>query len=186
MTRLTARRYLQVLVEHRLIQVDVRPGTTALVTILELPEGDRPAPSGGDEDGQEGARDGYDVTRGDGQEVTRGGYVVTRGWLPGDHEPDSPNQTHEPDPPNPPENADAGQREDTPFPEPLHTTLEALLAVWDEGTRTRLYDRARAALVAEGVSPWHLILPVIETRMLALWEAQTQDQGAPLRQETAA
>ena len=78
------------------------------------------------------------------------------------------------------------QREEPPPPAPLHTTLDALLAVWDEATRTRLYDRARATLVAEGVSPWHLIQPVIESRMVALWEAQTQDRGAPLRQETAA
>ena len=41
--------------------------------------------------------------------------------------------------------------------------------VWDEATRNRLYDHARATLVDEGVSPWHLIQPVIEARMLALW-----------------
>ena len=60
------------------------------------------------------------------------------------------------------------------------------MVVWDEATRTRIYDHAKATLVAEGVSPWHLIKPVIETRMLALWEAQNQDRGAPQRQEAAA
>ena len=80
MTRLTARRYLQVLVEHGLIQVEARPGTTTLVTILEMPEAGLPTPAAGDEDGQEVTRGGYDVTREDGQDVTRGGHRVTRGW----------------------------------------------------------------------------------------------------------
>jgi hypothetical protein len=186
MTRLTARRYLQVLVAHRLIQVEARPGTTTLVTILEMPDGELPAPSGGEEDGQAVTRGGYDVTRGDGQAVTRGGYDVTRGWLPGDHEPDLLNQTQEPDPPNPPEEAYAPREKkplDQPAPLPPLSDRpdDALGALGlDVETRTQLYDRARAALVAEGVSPWHLIQPAIECRMLAIWEAQTLTPGVSL------
>jgi hypothetical protein len=46
------------------------------------------------------------------------------------------------------------QREEPPLPAPLHTTMDAFLAQGDPATQTQLYDDAKAALVAEGVSPW--------------------------------
>ena len=169
-THLTARRALKKLVELGLIEVEPRPGTTAMITLLDMP--DSPLP---------GNRVSEEVR----YEVTGGSYEVTGGPLPCNREPDFSNQTNEPSP-KPPEDAGAVTREETPPAEPLHTTLATLLAVWDEATRTRLYDYAKATLVDEGVSPWHLIQPVIEARMLALWEVQTQDRGTPQRQEAAA
>ena len=101
-------------------------------------------------------------------------------------EPDSLNQTQEPDPPNPPEEACA-LREETPLvpplpPSPLPTRPDdALLALGlDDVTQTQLYDQAKATMVAEGVSPWHLILPHIQCRMLALWGAQALPRGEAL------
>lgn len=168
---ISASRHLKTLVTCGLIHVETRPGTTALITILDIPES--PITEIG-VSGDPQLCDNGPPSESLDPSISVGG------------EQDSPNQTKEPAPPNPPECARAEKRGITPQPEPLHTTLETLLAQWDEAVRTRLYDRARTALVAEGVSPWHLILPVIETRMLALWEAETQDRGARQRQEAAA
>jgi hypothetical protein len=166
---ISASRHLKTLVACGLIQVEPRPGTTALITILDMPE----------------------------SPITEMGVpadpYLSEGTPPSESldppsaemgEPDSLNQTSEPSP-KPPEVADAVEREDTPPPAPLHTTLDALMAVWDEATRTRLYDRARATLVAERVSPFLLITPIIESRMVALWEAENQARGAPQGKEAA-
>ena len=83
---------------------------------------------------------------------------------------------------------DAGApREETSLAPPLPPSPrhgrpdEALRALGlDDAVQTQLYDQARAALVAEGTSPWHLILPHIQCRMLALWEARTLPRGAAL------
>ena len=66
----------------------------------------------------------------------------------------------------------------SPLPDRPDDALGALGL--DEATTTQLYDQARATLVAEGASPWHLILPHIQCRMLALWEAQTLPRGEAL------
>jgi excisionase family DNA binding protein len=65
-------------------------------------------------------------------------------------------------------------------------TLDALLAQWDDATSARLYDQARATLVAEGVAPWHLIRPVIEARMVDLWEGQAPAGGGVAQEDIAA
>lgn len=162
-THLTARRYLAKLVTLGLIAVEPRPGTTAIITILDIPDSSLP---------------GNEVSHEDSYQGMGGSYDVTRGSLPGNTEPDVPNQTKEL-PPNPPESARAVHEEITPLAVPLHVTIAALLTVWDEATRTQLETEARATLAAEGVLPWHLIKPAVEARMVMLWEAQTQDRGAP-------
>ena len=166
-SQMSASRHLKTLVRCGLIAIEQRPGTTALITLLDMPESPitelrvptDPHPT-----------EGTPPSQSWGSPITELG------------EPSLLNQTNEPTP-KPPNDAGAVRREESPIPEPLHTTLETLMAVWDDATRTRLYDHAKATLVDEGVSPWYLIQPLIETRMLALWEAQTQGGRVPQRQE---
>lgn len=169
-SQMSASRHLKTLVRCGLIAIEQRPGTTALITILDMPESPLT---------ELGVPADPHPTEGTPPSQSWGSPLTELG------EPSLLNQTNEPAP-KPPEDAHAVTREENTIPEPLHTTLETLLSLWDEATRTRLYDHARATLVAEGVSPWHLIQPVIEVRMLALWEAQIQDGGAPQRPEVAA
>jgi Helix-turn-helix domain len=207
-THLTARRYLEKLVTLGLIAVEPRPGTTAIITILDMP--DRSLP-------------GNEVSHEDSYDVTGGRYDVTRGSLPGNTEPDLLNQTIEPAP-KPPENAlamgeEANLKELAPLAyTPLTTSQQSSqhapaprtaqhthgtvcfpwerpggperpddgLQALDTQTYAGLAIQAKAALLAEGMSPWYCIQPVIETRMVALWEAQTHERGARQRQEAAA
>lgn len=171
---ISASRHLKTLVACGLLQVEPRPGTTALVTILDIPESPI-TEIGVDPDPH--PPEGTPPSQRWGSPITEMG------------EPDLRNQTKEL-PPYPPESAHAVHEEITPLAVPLHVTIAALLTVWDDTTRTQLEAEARTTLAAEGVSPWHLIKPAVEARMVTLWEAQTQDRGAPggetVRQEYAA
>jgi hypothetical protein len=93
--RLTASRYLQRLVDCRLITIEPRPGHPALVTLLDMAEPPAaPQESTGCLPGKQVPQQGAnDVSRG-ANDVSRGANDVSRGCLPGNHEPDSSNQNN--------------------------------------------------------------------------------------------
>jgi len=199
-THLTARRYLEKLVTLGLIAVEPRPGTTAIITILDMPDSSLP---------------GNEVSQGDSYQVTGGSYDVTRGSLPGNTEPDLLNQTIEPAP-KPPESADAREDEENPHSEgrtgaislPCAGALQdsatvcttqhtyglasfpweriegsqrpdECLQVLESETYTQMYAQARQALLAEGISPFLVIKPAIESRMCFLLQEEGTQQTCP-------
>lgn len=179
---LTARRYLQRLVDRGLIIVASRPGSTALITLLDMP--------GQEEAGSlrrnEVPVQGSDVVcEGTGQARSQ----VTRGSLPGNTEPDFPNQTKErrtstysnlvcdrDEEQEQAANADTTATPTSSPPRAVHP--ESVLPTLDDlapATQERFGELARQSLITEGVAPWFLIRPVIEARMMALWRAQGQE-----------
>ena len=78
-----------------------------------------------------------------------------------------------------PDDARAG-KEATPKAMTPPVTLETLLTTLDAPTLTQLDTDARQSLLAEGTAPWFLIRPVVETRMLSLWEARIREPHTPM------
>jgi len=89
MTHLTARRYLHRLVERRLITVEPRPGHSALITLLDMPETDAPRQE------TTGSLPRNEVQEQGSYDVPGDSYQVTTPLLPGNDEPDLQNQKKE-------------------------------------------------------------------------------------------
>jgi len=161
MTPLTTRRYLRRLVERGLIAVELRPGHTARITLLDMPA--EPARVLRDNGGTE--EEGYDVTI--------PCYDVTPTLLPGNNEPDSSNQRKRTsDKPHNVCDMGAGKAE---------TTSEDILAILQAlplETQESLAETARQSLAAEGMRPCFMIRPVVEERMIALWQDSEYEPAA--------
>jgi Helix-turn-helix domain len=181
LTPLTVSRYVQRLVDRRLITVEARPGHPALITLLDMPLGeDSLTPSRC----EEGYISGKEVKDGGTNPVHGGTYQVKTPSLPGKDEPDSPNQKERTNTPSDNRAAigkgkptDGTPSWDTSPAVVPSTPLErpddqvAQLPV-DPATFARLYVMAVEHLVARGTKRDHIIVPTIQAEMLALYEEE--------------
>jgi hypothetical protein len=192
--------------QRGLIHLTTRPGYPFVVTLLDVPDlADVPGCLPGEQVGGEGClpEEGEDVSPGN-IPCLPGEHEPDPRNQKGEPSPKPPECAHACEEENNPEPASAqetvittgasttGVRETPPAPrtvaqahgaarfpwEPPDRPDEAL-ATLDPATRAALALQAREALLAEGVRVDHLITPVIEARMVDLWEAQTQDGGVP-------
>ena len=154
-TRLTARRYLQRLVDQGLITVQERHGHTFLVTLLDLLP--PPQPCLPDKQGE-----GRTCLSGKQGDVHAG----SSGCIRGEHEPDFLNQHKQTT-----DNAGClvhGPLEDSSKAQESIDVLTARLQALAPAEHTALRQQAKAHLTAAGVAPWLQIGPVIEATMCEL------------------
>lgn len=177
-THLTARRHLQRLVDRGLIVVESRPGSTALITLLDMSGQEEAGAFSGNE---VAAEDSYAT----GEETGGARHDVTRGSLPDNDKRTFPNEQKEKG--THPDVRVATDEEQTSTADtraiPVNTDQPAItpprphalfpsLEILPLATQERLTEAARESLIGEGVAPWFLIRPVIEARMMALWCTQ--------------
>jgi len=155
MTRLTARRYLQRLVDQGLITVQERPGHTFLVTLLDILPPPQTCLSGKQGEGQTCLPDKQgDV------------HAGSSGCIRGEHEPDLLNQHNQ-------TTDDAGcilhgtPEDSSPAQESIDVLTTRLQAL-SPAAHTALRQQAKVHLTAAGVAPWLQIGPVIEATMCEL------------------
>ncbi len=164
-TPLTVSRYLHRLVTRGLITMEARPGFPSLVTLLDVPPEDA-----------EGSLPGKEVAEGGSNGVKEGLNDVSTSPIPPKDEPD----VSQPDIMNqaqPPDGYARGEEEETtptlPTPPPVQhpmDSIDRILSSVPPATLDHLRESARASLLAEGHSPWHIITPVLRVRMVELWE----------------
>ena len=155
MTRLTARRYLQRLVDQGLITVQERHGHTFLVTLLDI----LPPPQTCLPDKQGEGRTCLPDKQG-------GVHAGSSGCIRGEHEPDLLNQHKQTT-----DNAGCrvhGPLEDSSKAQESIDVLTARLQALSPAAHTALRHQAKAHLTAAGVAPWLQIGPVIEATMCEL------------------
>jgi len=160
-TRLTARRYLQRLVDQGLIALQERPGHTFLVTLLDLPP--QPQTYLPDKQGKEGAC--LPDKQGD-------VHTGSRRCIPGQHEPDLLNHKNQTT-----DNAWCvlqGHPAECTMAQESTDELVARFQALSSDEQAALRQQAKAHLTAAGVAPWFQIAPVVEA---ALFELLARIQG---------
>jgi hypothetical protein len=147
-----------------LITMEARPGFPSIVTLLDVPQAD------------EGSLPGKEVAEGDINGVKEGLNDVSTSPIPSKDEPDVSQPDIMNQAPTPDGCARGEEEEATPtLPTPplvQHPmdAIERILSTVPPTTLDHLRESARASLIAEGVSPWHVIAPTIAVRMAELWE----------------
>jgi hypothetical protein len=164
-TRLTARRYLQRLVDQGLIALQERPGHTFLVTLLELSPRSQTCLPG---------KQGEDLSclpdkQGD-------VHAGRNGCIRGKHEPDLLNQHNQ-------TTATVwcvsqGHPEDSPKAQEQADELDTRFQALSPDAHAALRQQAKAHLTAQGIAPWLQIGPVVEATLFQLLAREPRQEPA--------